>query len=480
MVADVCDRRRLSLGGRPRVPITAFCIAFAGASIVAMLQAPKPFHDDSLLYWSLGGSFFKHGHFSLLNYHEVKRGYALPLMYHVLQSVDHHLAWSSSSTVKLFNAAIFALIGAVLAPKLAEIVWPRQRWGLARRLALTTMLLVGWSGYLNFSLSDFPGLAVALLALVAVARPDRPGSMLLAGLALGLTVDIRAAYLPLVPALLVLVAWAWFEQRGGRHASGARRALCMALLLAGFAAVSLPQSLAEHRYAGTWSFVPHATKPDLTIGLAYQRFDAYVGPRKGCTRVPYYEKGFLPYADEAGLRLLREQKTRNISAAQYLRVLVGHPLAMAELLSRHVINGLDMRYSTLYPEHLNFASWPHVLMRLAGFLLIYLALVRVLWPTARRHLSPTRWRYLAALLLCCVGGVITGVQTRYMLPVFLPSYIMILAGGWPNPIAAAQTVPRRFRTTLILAGACLAFLIVVWHVVESASNHMAICGLPVG
>src|SRR5205823_4473777 len=75
-----------------------------------------------------------------------------------------------SHGVKLFNALMFALIGAVLAPRLAEITWPRFQWGIGRRLSLTALLLLFWNGYLDFPLSDFPALAMALLALIAVDR----------------------------------------------------------------------------------------------------------------------------------------------------------------------------------------------------------------------------------------------------------------------------------------------------------------------
>ena len=161
---------------------------------------------------------------------------------------------------KLFNVLLFSLIGTVLGPELIKTVWPSQpRWGFARRLVVMAILLVFWSGFLNFPLSDFPALATALLTLIAVSRVDSPGWMLVAGASLALAINIRVSYVLLVPAVGAIVVWSWLEQRGTRHASTGRRVLCAGLLVIGFAVVSLPQSLSAHRYHGTWSFLPGAS-----------------------------------------------------------------------------------------------------------------------------------------------------------------------------------------------------------------------------
>ena len=454
---------------RPEAFIPAFGIAFAGTLVVAMLQEEKIFYFDSYRYWHLAGAFIKHGHFSLLNFDSVLRGYALPLLYGGLHGIAKVLAWSQSALAKLFNVVLFALIGAVLAPRFAELAWPTQRWGILRRLALTTLLIFFWSGYLNFPLSDFPALAMALLTLVAIARPAAPGWMLLAGLAGGLAIDFRAAYLPLVPILVVFVAWTWLAQRNAQHASIAHRGLCLGLLILGFAAVSLPQSLAAHRHYGTWSFVPGAAlsvaEEYLTPGVAHQLYATYVGPGE-------LRPGMF-YDDEAGLRLLREQKDGRIdSSGQYVGLLVSHPITMGGLFSWHLVNGLDQRYSTPYVEHLNAESWLHRGLRSAGFLLVFLALVRVLWPTARRRLGPARWRYPVALSLCCLTSLLLAVETRFLLPLYLLAYILVLMPGWPNPIGAPEAGFRRFRIPTILAVGYLAFMVVVWHVLSGATSHL--------
>lgn len=111
-------------------------------------------------------------------------------------------------------------------------------------------------------------------------------------------------------------------------------------------------------------------------------------------------------------------------------------------------------------------------MRLGGFLLVFLALTRVLWPAARRSLGPARWRYPVALLVCCLTSLPSAMETRYLLPVYLLSYILVLAPGWPSPIAEDRIGLRRYRSAGAILVAYLLFMAVVWHVVSATSSHL--------
>jgi hypothetical protein len=451
-----------------RPAVAAFRVAFAGTLIVGLLQGARPFYGDSGEYWELTRTFTQSGHFSLLSFESSIRGYGLPLVLYGVKAFGEGVHWGPSSVVVVFYSLLFALIGAVLAPRLAEVAWPERSWGYGRRLALTALLLVFWSGDLNYSLTDFPGLAMALLALVAISKPDSPGWMLTAGIASAMAIDLRPAYLPFAPILVVIVAWTWFEQRVTQHASLARRALCAGLLVAGFAVASLPQSLSAHRYYNTWSFIPGATlnleQSKLSEGMVNQRIDAYETPQR---------PGIITYADATGKRFLEQQPEAKInSLSQYLGLVVSNPTIMIPLFARRIVNGLDVRYSTVYVEH--YDSGGHTWMRLAGFLIVFLALVRMLWPSARRGLGRARWRYPFALALCGLTSASTAIETRYMLPVYLLCYILVLAPGWPNPIGPAEDGLRRFRTPTVLAVACLVFMAVVWHVVSGVTGQVAL------
>ncbi len=457
--------------GEPRparrgAALIALGIAFAGTLVIALLLGLKTFYYDSGGYWALGTTYIRNGHFSLLNFESSLRGYLLPLIDHGLQGLAVTFRWNSSSFAKFFNVLSFALIGTVLGPRLAEITWPQWRWGIGRRLALMTLLLIFWKGYLPYPLSDFPAFTLALLALVSIDRAESPGWMLLGGLSSAAAIDMRPSYLLLAPILVVLIVWAWLKGHYRESPSVRWRMLCGGLFLVGFFIISLPQSLSSHRYFHTWSFVPgsaaHLTTIQFDEGLHLQRYETYVGSNMSPRML---------YEDPTGTKLLLEQKGQTVSStSQYLGLVASHPLTMAGVFIRHIVNGLDQRYSTPYVSHLSTGSnrW----LRLAGFLLIFLALLRVLWSTARRRLASARWRYPAALALCCLTSVPSAVETRYMLPIFLLSYILLLVPGWPNPVDLSVTGLRRYRTVVVIAAAYLIFMALVWDVVSHASQHL--------
>jgi hypothetical protein len=464
-VSAVPERTGTSLSFKPG--LIAFAITFLGAMVVALwLQGMKPFYYDSGTYWSLGKTFVRHGSFSLMNFYSPLRGYLLPLIYRGLNGIAVGLAWHASTVVKLFNVLVFSLIGSWLVPRLAEMTWPGHPWGLIRRLFLGALLMVFWSGYLNYPLSDFPALMMLMLALVALDRPLSPVWMLLSGAAAAAAVDMRPSYVLLVPVMVVLMVWGWLDRYDQVDRSRWGRVAASVALVVGLISISLPQSLSSQRHFRNWNPTPGTVAKlsnlQLTSGLVLQRYETYVGA------------GHPPeinFEDKTGQRLLDEQTGATISSfGQYLGLIFKHPVAMAGVFGRHVINGLDQRYSTPYVEHLSGGS--NRFLRIAGFLLVFLALIRVIWPSSRRKLGAKRWRFPVALMVCCLTSVPSAIEPRYLLPVYLLSYMLALAPNWPSPLESAQPGVRRLRTLSALAVAYLAFMALVWHVVSGATGHM--------
>jgi hypothetical protein len=446
----------------------AFGVAFIAMLVVALAQGEKSFYYDAAVYWELGGSFVRDGTFSLLNFDSPLRGYLLPLINLGLAEIATGLEWSASTLAKIFNAAVFAVVSTVLAPALATLAWPERRWNLWRRLGVAALLLMFWRGYLNFPLSDFPALAAVLLALVAAGRSTQPAWMLVAGIASAVAINMRPAYVLLIPVVLSLVALDWWNERGTR-APGARRLLGVGLLVCGFVAISLPQSLATERHHDSWSFVPGATAGlstlQFTEGLRIQRYETFIGVGQPGPR--------MLYRDPAGERILVQDDDQTIvDAREYAGVVASHPLDMAGVFLRHVVNGLDQRYETPYIESIDTGSqrW----LRLLGFLLVFLALTRVIWPAARRSLGRARWRYPLALVVCGLPSIASAVETRFLLPAYLAAYLLVLAPGWPNPFASTRPLATRARTAAVLLTAFAVYLAVVLHIVGNATDNLQI------
>ena len=448
--------------------LAAFLIATAGLIIATMVQAAKPFYFDSGDYWSLGTTFSDNGHFSLSNFNSPLRGYLLPLVDRGLHAVAALLTLHDSTLAKIFNCLVFALIATVLLPTLAETAWPTRRWGIARRLVLAGVLGVLWGGYLAFPLSDFPAAAAALLALIAVSRPCATAPMFAAGLACGAAIDMRPAYILLPLAMLLLLAASWWRGRSESRRAHLQRAACLTAALFGFALVSTPQVLATHHHGGTWGLIPgsqaHLSSLQYTDGLLLQRYDTYVGVGEPAPQ--------MNYVDPTGTRLLADNGTYIKSTAQYAKLVLNNPVAMLGLFARHVINGLDQRYNTPYIEHVP----PDRPMRALSFAFVFLALVRLVWPAARRSLGPARWRYPAAVLLSGATAVATAMEPRFMLLTSSVTYTLVLAPGWPDALRRETRTSRRVMLGLSALAAGAVFVLLVQSVTSGASRHLTFGG----
>jgi hypothetical protein len=462
-------RARLPIAVPGLVVAAVFAVATAITMVIALQFGMKPFYYDAGGYWVLADQFVNpSGHFSLLSFNSDVRGYSLPLIYHLWTwDITNHWAWNGSRSAKLLNALIFAGVATVLVPAFARTMFPEQRWGILRRAGMLALILVFWGGYLAFPLSDFPALAMALLALIAVARAPSVAWSAVAGFAVGFAVNMRPAYIMLAPILLVLMLWSWRDVRRAAPTSTGRWLLCLLVLAWGFFMVSYPQSVTTHRNYGKWSFIPGAPLDlknyQLTSGMQVQRYETLVAPGK---------MGGLVYDDGPGLRLLAKQPDAKIKGTgQYLGLVITHPITMGGLALRHAFNGFDQRYWTPYPEKLDDGS--HLPLRLFGFLLLFLALLRLAWPQARRRLGAARWRYVAALPLSCVTSLASAMETRFMLPLFVLSWILVLGGGWPNPIGGKELGGlRRLRTPAIIAASYLVFMLITWSIVSGATDHL--------
>lgn len=448
-----------------RATIGAFVVAFAAIWLVGWLQGEKPFVYDSLLYWTLTDSFVgADGQRSLWNFDNELRGYVPALLFGGLRE----LGANPAATVLVFNALLLAAIATVLAPAVARIAWPSARFGLVRRWAVAALLLVFWRGYLNYPLADLPALAAVLSMIVMLSRAPRVGPLLLAGVAGGIAVNLRPAYMLIVPAVLIV---AWWNSRGAAPTPSRKRSgVAVVAVAVGLVLVFVPQSIVAQRNHGTASPIPGAaanlTQFQLYYGLLLQRYDTYVGTEGRAPQMNYRD----PHTAEILAELDPPGQIDGYGA--YAQLALEHPITIAGVFLRHVVNGLDQRYSTPYIETVDEGRQRP--LRLLGFLVIFAALVRLAWPAARRSLgTPARWRYPVLIGLTCATVLPSAVETRFMLPVALLAYLLVLAPGWPLRSLVPTRGDRRswIPAATIVAGFVL-YAVVVTMIVTGASANL--------
>jgi hypothetical protein len=429
--------------GVRRLPAEAACFAVVATLYLVHLFASgyDTFYYDANEYWQAGKLFDGGGGFSLLSYDYEWRGYSIPLLNHILDSVGGVLGMGDVTIVKIFGALLAATLGVVVLPRLARALFPNAALGWERVLALNGLLFLYWRDHFDFPLADFPALTAASIGVIFLLRGGTWGYAL-AGLSLGLAANMRGNYwfafvtALLVAALIPLRPW-----------SLRTRGTAVGLVLTGAFVASLPQVLMNHRHHDSWSpGVANAREQNLVttwLGVRAQKYETYVGPTDG-----YPQPGVF-YLDPSTRRLLQEENIAPVirlgrpsfpSSSRYLRLVLEHPLAMSASYFRHVFNGLDVKYPTPYVRDLDNKS---TLLSLLNYTLLFVALARLVLPDARRALGSIHWSGIVVLLSACVGVLATQAEPRYFLPLTVLVYLLVCFGPAPRASLIGSSTVRR-------------------------------------
>ena len=454
---------------------SAFTVSLALALVVAFSSGVHSFsYGDSASYWALGLTFIKHGSFSFTSFKSPTWGYVFPLYDLVLHEVAQTLGLSALAIIRISNCLIVAALATSVVPRMAHTIWPDLSFNFVRRVVVTALFLVFWRGWLDFSLTDFLGLLLLIMALSFLATSRSILRYLLAGVFTALACNIRPSYLPvlIVMALLVVrnfssVGTSTEGARTTRRivvSGGRRAALCVGAFILGLILVSFPQAWLNHTHYETWSPVAGAPgKVDLVElddGMLYQRFESVVIAHAAAAIV---------YPDPSTSKLLHTLPGREITGyGEYLRVVVRHPLVMVGAFGRRLINGFDVHYSTPYTPHI---IAPPDWLDLASCTVCFLALLRLLHKRSRRLLGRMDGIYLASLVLLCVTSLPTLIEPRFMLTGDVIAYALCVAPGWRTNVldtGSSELLRLRWRTIVIVTGAYVLWLAVWFSVIGTA------------
>jgi hypothetical protein len=464
---------------RFRVEFVCFPLVAAVYAAHLFSSGYDTFYYDAAGYWARGQSFESNGHFSLLAYLNDGRGYSLPLVNHVLQVIAADMGIGAVTIVKIFGALFAATLGVIVIPRLARALFPAASIGFERVLALNVLFFLYWRDYFDFPMSDFPALLLAAVGVIGLLRASAWGYVV-AGLGLGLAVNMRSAYLTAAIAVVAVAAlvpyrpWAW-----------RKRGAAVALVLAGAFVVSLPQMLINHHQpGGSWSpLVPGGkvtTMKGLSDGMIAQKYETYVGPPTG---YPQPEVFFFDPAtthvlekEHISTTIVSGQYSAFSSYGQYARVVFHHPVEMAAAYVRRIFNGLDVRYPTPYVRNLRDTS---LLLSLLQYTLMFGAIASVSIPSARRALGRVRWAGVVVLLSACLTVVPTQAESRYFLPLQLLIYMLVCFAPGARASLFGGSSGRRVSIAVCYAAfvlACLTLSSATLHQIQHPEPVLGLVG----
>ncbi|TGE20232.1 hypothetical protein [Hymenobacter elongatus] len=376
---------------------------------------------DGLNYWTLTERFFQDGRFSLLAYDDALRGYFLPLLNLPAKAVTHFTGLAPLHLTRLMGAACAALLFGWAAPALWRALFPQHILGWSPRIAFAALGFLFWRDHFNFVLSDFPALLALLLSLRLAVRGGSWWYAFLAGAGLMAAYNIRPVYLLAAPVLVVLTLVA--------TAGVGRRIAALGGLVLGCMLISGPQLLMNGRHHGLWTplvLSRDARLPTANLylaqlgwGLVVQKYETSLDPSSPSPR--------MLYTDAAGQALRQRRSMHHFgSYGAYAAAVAHEPLAFAALYGRHLFNGLDVQYPTLFVLDTEQRSgW----LALLHYSVWFGALLVI---GSGRYSRPTALRVglaAVALLLPCLASLPIAIECRFLLPLQLVLYAAACFGG---------------------------------------------------
>lgn len=418
---------------------------------------------DALNYWTLTERFFHAGHFSLLAYNDALRGYFLPLLNLPAKAITHFTGTEPLVLTRLMGAGWAALLFGWLAPALWLTLFPRHRLGWLPRAAFAALGFLFWRDYFNFVLSDFPALIMLLLALrLSLQRPGLPQAVL-TGFCLLAASNIRPVYLLAAPVVVALALLAPTTLR--------QRFIALVGLALGCALLSGPQLLMNGRHHGIRTplvLSRDARLPTANLylaqlgwGLVIQKYETSLDPTFPSPR--------MLYTDPAGQALLGRLGVRHFPGyGAYAATVLREPLAFAGLYGRHLFNGLDVQYPTLFvrsvPQRFGLLAGLHYSVWFGALVLIGAGFRQWRRPGAGRV-----GLVVLALGLPCLASLPIATECRFLLPLHLLLYAVACFGG-------AQWQPARLawswgKAGLLAAGYAL-FLLLCFRLSAQTHAHL--------
>lgn len=403
---------RTSVGGPTRLHVwlqrptlVAWVIATACWALYLALAEHRDLAFDGQFYWTLSDGFDPA--FDVTDHSDGLRGYAFPLLLRLARELARPLSDDPAVVVRLLGLALVPALLCVLVPAIAARLSPRCAVTVPRLLLLNALFFLSWRLDLLHPLSDIPALTAMAVGVWLTLRSRSPVVAGLAGVAWGVAMNMRPAYLAAV--LVALATLALVEREGRRLAA---RSLGAVL---GIALALLPQVAANIEHHDTASPVPvdssNLTRLQLFQGVQLVRYETYVGDD------PRYPAGLRFQHDELSAVARRDGEFESIGA--YLAFVADNPTQVATVYVLHAVNGVDTRFGGTYVEVLDRGV---SLASVLNYAVLVIAAASLLAHRARGPgivwRSPVTW-YSVVLLAACGPAIVGAVEPRFLLPLHL-------------------------------------------------------------
>ncbi|MBW8367658.1 MAG: hypothetical protein K0M70_07370 [Arenimonas sp.] len=397
--------------------VIPFALAFLAMVVFGAMNRDLGFRGDSFETWEVAKSLFAadNPYRSFVEY----RGFVVFAISGAVYGVSTWLGTDDVATFRVFAALLFAALTTVSLPALFSRLLG-QPASMARTLVFAAVVFYFFRGYFLYPSSDYFALYFLVLALNRALDPGRypVASFGLAGLWVAAAILSRSNYIVCVPFVLALV---WMQARAGavpRPRMAAGVAVFTAALLAMFL---VNQVYAQHRNEAAGPVKTEGLRVlngQLTNGLKMQKIEWSVDESY---------TGMVVFAEPTGLALLEEEGiTGWLALPQYLGLVAAHPLDFAGIYARHLFNGVDISYPSVYVDDVRRSR---LLFSLANYSLLFLGGLVVALRFAGGGRSLPGMVGLAGLVVHVFFCIPFPVEPRFFLALVLAMHGFAIFGG---------------------------------------------------
>lgn len=390
------------------------------------------FFYDAGRYWYLS-TFFRdvNGDFSLLLYTEELRGYLFPLILFVIRELFGGFLETYSLLIPLFNSLLMSTISLVLVPAIVQDLF-KIKFNWIRRLILLGIFFFIWRGYVFYPLSDIPALFLVVTCIFFVVKVLKEHTIkpklffyaFLMGLSLSAAYFIRPVYLvnaPIVIVMLVMFLLKFIHKGWKQVIMSILLGLC---LFAGMILPALPQYyINSHNFDRKSFMISSGLYTDQLIwGLRMQKYETNVDTdvyqhKSVVFEDPQYQIIYGKNAD-----LYNEKLTNGDVKYILMHMTRNYPFDVITIYFRHLFNGLDVRYSTVYLFDVYKISLPIMLL---NYTLIFLFLF-LKKKSSFLKLDMNKIVTVALLTLPVLLTLPGAVEPRFFLPLHLLVYTVVV------------------------------------------------------
>ncbi len=476
------------------IQLFAFAVVFFLLFIYTYYTSSGEQFYDSDYYISIANELFNDGGFSFKNFPNSFRGYAYPTIIQVLSYCASIVSISPVSTVYMLNCVMVALIITVILPKTFSdnVFMRRYIFGVLLQFGFVMLF---WSDYLSYSLSDIPAMFFLLCGVYFIKRilfyneykicVQTAIFSFLAGFFLYTAYNTRTIYL-YTCILLLIYAYVYIVkvQITEAKSSVSNKTLLLksklpfilflsATFLLGFAISSFPQMFINFHHTGnitprvlTENLINNSVLENMQVfwGLDTPRYETYVGS------LALFEYAGVHFVDTLSAELILKEgiTLENFQLFTIIELLFKYPAEIISIYTRHIISALTPIYSEIYITNMYVDKTLTVVVNIFAWITAGVCHLSS-WKTGGRAFYKKYGWLLFCILVSCILVLAGALEIRFFIILHFLLYFYL---GFIADYKSAITLVKKhwFAVVFICLGIALLWLSTVSQILSYSTS----------